>query len=154
MKTNKLILILVVLIAFLYASCENEDEDIQKPVISNLEVGHNDTIHLGEEIHIEFEVTDDNRMDYYRIVIHSEEEHDHKSLNEGEYWEIDTIFNEISGLRNYTVHHDVILVPENAETGNYHFYLSVVDQAGNVAEVERELYASDEEGHYHDDHEH
>lgn len=153
MKLKKLILLLAISGVFVFASCEKEDEDTQKPVISNLEVGHNDTIYLGEEIHIEFEVTDDNRMDYYRIVIHSEEEHDHKSVNEGEHWEVDTVFNEISGLRNYTVHHDVILVPETAETGYYHFYLSVVDKAGNVAEVERELYTSDEEGHY-DDHDH
>jgi len=65
----------------------------------------------------------------------------------------DTLFNEISGLRNFSVHQHDIVLPANAITGPYHFHLSVVDQAGNVAEVERELYASDEEGH-HDDHNH
>lgn len=153
MKLNKLILILVIPGSFIFASCEKDDEDTQRPVISNLEVGHNDTIHLGEDIHIEFAVADDSRLDYYQIKIHPEEDHDHKSLNEGDHWEIDTLFNEISGLRNFSVHQHDIVLPANAITGPYHFHLSVVDQAGNVAEVERELYASDEEGH-HDDHNH
>jgi hypothetical protein len=148
MKTKKLRPILTIIAtAFIAFACQNEDN--LKPVIANLEVGHNDSIFAGEGIHLEFEVSDDELLDYYQIKIHSEE--DHKSANTEVHWELDTIFTEISGLKNYTVHHHNIIVPADAEHGDYHFHLSVVDKSGNLAEEERDLILteSDEE---HDDH--
>ncbi len=135
-----------------FMSCSDED-DTQKPVVSELEVGHSDTIHIGEAIHLEFEVVDDNLLDYYRVIIHEEDEHE-KSLIEEYSWSYDSTFTEISGLRNYTVHHHDIVVPEEAAEGEYHFHLSVVDEAGNLTEIEKELYATHEEGEEDDDHEH
>ena len=55
MKTKTIISIAFALIAGLtFISCEEDNDDNQKPVINNLEVGHNDTIHVSEGIHLEF----------------------------------------------------------------------------------------------------
>ncbi len=135
---------------FFLASC-SDDDDSQKPLVSNLEVGHGDTIHIGEGIHLEFDIEDDGLLDYYRIQIHPENGHDKSALGELA-WEYDSIFTEISGLRNLTVHHHNIVVPEETAEGAYHFHLMVADKAGNMAAVEREIVATHEEGeHTHED---
>ena len=135
-----------------FASCEKDkEEDNQKPVISDLEVGHNDTIHAGEGIHLDFLASDNDLLDYYRIVIHAEDEHELKSAAEHIHWEFDSIFTEISGKKEWQVHHHDILIPENAELGEYHFHLMVFDQAGNLAETEKEVIVAEDDG---EDHEH
>ena len=148
MKTKKLLPVLsIIVVAFIAFACNNEDN--LKPVIANLEVGHNDSIFAGEAIHLEFEVSDDDLLDYYQVKIHPEE--DHKSASTEIHWELDTVFTEISGLKNYTVHHHEIMVPTDAEHGDYHFHLSVVDKSGNVAEEERDLILTESNGE-HEDH--
>lgn len=132
-------------------SCDEDDKDTQKPVITDLEVGHGDTIHIGEGIHLEFEVEDDGLLDYYRIQIHPENEGEKSALDELA-WEYDSTFTEISGLRNYTVHQHNIEVPEETAEGIYHFHLMVADEAGNVTTFEQELIASHEGSG--DDHDH
>ncbi len=147
MKTKTIQFLAIAFIAgLIFISCEEDNDDNQKPVISNLEVGHNDTIHVGEGIHLDFEVSDNEHLDYYKITIHHEE--DHKKFFSETEWEFDSTFTEISGLKNYTVHHHDILVPENAELGEYHFHLSVADEAGNLAEVEKELVMAAEDDHH------
>lgn len=136
------------IIALILIGVACQDEDNLKPVIANLEVGHNDSIFAGEAIHLEFEVSDDELLDYYQVKIHPEE--DHKSVNT-ESWEFDSTFTEISDLKNYTVHHHEIMVPVDAAHGNYHFHLSVVDKSGNVAEEERDLTLTESNGE-HEDH--
>lgn len=148
MKTKNLLRILsATLLAVSFFACQEEDN--LKPVITNLEVGHNDSIFAGEAIHLEFEVQDDDLLDYYQIKIHPEA--DHKSATTGTHWELDTVFTDISGLKNYTVHHHVIMVPADSEHGNYHFHLAVVDKSGNVAEEERDLVLTESNGE-HEDH--
>ncbi len=94
-------------------------------------------------------MSDDDLLDYYQVKIHPEE--DHKSASTEIHWELDTVFTEISGLKNYTVHHHEIMVPTDAEHGDYHFHLSVVDKSGNVAEEERDLILTESNGE-HEDH--
>jgi hypothetical protein len=126
-------------------SCNKETDDTIKPTLTNVEIGHNDTIHAGEGIHMEFEVSDNELLHFYRITIHAEDEH--KSYAHSE-WEFDSTFYEIQGLKNKIVHNHAIIVPENAELGHYHFHLSVSDKAGNVTEIEKELFLSDEENEH------
>lgn len=147
MKTKKFLPSLSI-IALILIGVACQDEDNLKPVISNLEAGHNDSIFTGEGVHLEFEVSDDDLLGYYQIKIHPEE--DHKSANT-ESWEFDSTFTEISGLKNCTVHHHEIMVPVDAAHGNYHFHLSVVDKSGNVAEEERDLILIESNGE-HEDH--
>ena len=148
MKTNKFLSILSVsILALSIFACK--DEDNLKPIISNLEVGHNDSIFAGEAIHLEFEVEDDGLLDYYQVMIHPEA--DHKSATTGTHWEYDTIFTEISGLKNYTVHHHKIMVPADAEHGDYHFHIAVVDKSGNLAEEEKDLVLTESTGEHDDE---
>jgi hypothetical protein len=158
MKTKYIFYTLIVIMSLCFVACEDKDEE--KPVISNLEVGHDGTIHAGEGIHLDFKVADNEGLDYYQISIHAEEgEHDHKSLHE--HWSFDSTFTEISGKKNSTVHHHEIVVPEEAEEGKYHFHLTVADEEGNTAseEVELDLVHEEhdddhEDGHHDHDHDH
>lgn len=139
------------------ASCkdENVDEDVTKPVISDLEVGANDTIHAGDGIHLEFYAEDNEALDYYRITIHPEGEEEHKSLSMDEEFEFDsTFYANFQGLKNTMVHQHEIMVPEHAEEGHYHFHLTVADKAGNTSEEEVEIVLSHEEHEHEEEHEH
>ncbi len=158
-KMKNITFVVIASIAILpwFSSCDDDNAtDEEKPVISGLEVGHDDTLHVGEGIHLEFEAEDNEALDYYKIEIHPEEgDHEHKSTREHIHWEFDSTFNEISGLKNSTVHHHKIVVPENAELGDYHFHLTLVDKAGNSESIEKEVVVAEEDGdHGHGDHNH
>lgn len=151
MKTKNIFSFLIAITLVLIISCEN-DKDTQKPTITNLEVGHNDSIHAAEPIHLEFEAEDNEVLDYYRIIIYGEEHHDHKSATEFIEWDFDsTFYNDFTGLKNATVHHHLINVHDSAKPGAYHFHLTVADKAGNtLSEVkELELTAKDDHDYAH-----
>ncbi|MCE4565341.1 DUF4625 domain-containing protein [Maribellus sp. CM-23] len=158
MKTNlrlllpqaKTIIYLLSIPSVFYLTSCDDDGDTQKPLVTNLEVGHGDTIHIGEGIHLEFDAEDDGLLDYYRIQIHPENGHDKSALGELA-WDYDSTFTEISGLHNHTVHHHNIMVPVETAEGAYHFHLMVADKAGNVTAIERELVATHEDGEHTDE---
>ena len=143
----------LIVIAIFLASCNNDDDptDTTKPVIENLEVGHNDTIHPGGKVHLAFDASDNERLSHYRIVIHPEEDGHHgKSASEEDEWELDTtIYDNFDGLKNASPHHD-FPIDSTAHLGEYHFDLTVVDQAGNSITVDQELIMA--EGEHDDDH--
>jgi len=152
-QTKTVIYVLSVISVIYVYGCNDDDNDTQKPVVTDLEVGHGDTIHIGEGIHMEFEVEDDGLLDYYRVQIRPENYGEKSALDELA-WEYDSTFTEISGLHNYAVHHHNIMVPEETSEGIYHFHLMVADEAGNVTTIEHELIASHEgsgEDHDHED---
>ena len=159
MKTRVVLFGLSLSIGLFFASCDGDDDsstktvDSEKPVISGLVVGHKDSIHVGEDVHLEFEVTDNEALDYYKIDIHPEEENHAQGRVVGvKHWEFDSTFTEISGLKNMTVHHHKIVVPSDAELGKYHFHLVVADKAGNTSEAEKDVIVAvgDGEGHGND----
>lgn len=150
MKNLSLITVFALSLLFVIG-CEKEDEDNVKPTVSNLEVGYEDTLHVGEPVHLEFDAEDNDALDYYRVVIHFEGGHEHKSADEYIEWDFDTTFyDNFTGLKNATVHHHYISVPENAEEGDYHFHLTVADKAGNTTEIEKELIMTVGDGHEHE----
>jgi hypothetical protein len=156
MKTRYFLIGIAFTTGLFFTSCE-KDEDTQKPLITDLEVGHTDTIYVGEGIHLEFYISDNDVFDYYRIKIHAkkEEGHEHKSSIEYVHWDFDSTFTEINGKRGkadepFLVHHHRIMVPENAELGAYYFHLSVADKSGNLAETEKEIVVVVEDDEHHD----
>lgn len=154
MKTIIALPFLLILSLLWFSSCEEDNSDVQKPEVANFEVGYNDTIYIGGDVHIEFEVSDNDRLDYYQVKIHPEGEHHDDDLSkEGDEWEVDTTFTEINGLRNFEVHNHEIKIPETAHAGEYHFDLEIVDMAGNSLSLEQDLYLAEGEGE-HDDHDH
>ncbi len=152
MKNIVLIAAFTSLAILTFSACEDNEDD-QKPEVSNLEVGYHDTIYISGDVHIEFEVTDNEELNYYTVKIHPEGEH-HDDDHEGEEheWEIDTTFTEINGLRNYSVHNHEIEIPDDAPAGDYHFDLLVVDMEGNSLALERDLILTEGEGEHEDDH--
>lgn len=146
MNTKNFLSVLVIFSLLLWiSSCKDDDNDTEKPVITNLEVGHNDTLYVGKNVHLEFEVTDNERLSYYRVLIHEEGHHKSALLEDG--WEYDSTFTEISGLKSHVAHHHKIKVPdEGVHLGEYHFELLVFDESGNFASDEREVIVAESDG--------
>lgn len=142
-----LYLALIAIAGLTFSACSDDDneKDTQAPVVENLEVGHNDTLHIGEAMHLEFSVTDNDKLSHYRVVMHKEDDH-LKSATTNDFGQIDSTFTEIMGLRNYNVHKDLTGVTSTLSEGYYHFDLSVTDMAGNTTQLERDVYATEEEG--------
>ena len=136
------------LAAILFISC-SEDE-IQPPVISNLEVGaahdedhadesgedeHADEgiAHPGESLHIGADILAFARIETITIDIHSDE----VTPGEGEVaWEFEQVYTDAKyQVLNAELHED-IAVPANAALGEYHVYIIVTDEAGNSTTAE------------------
>ncbi len=150
MKTKHFLSMLILITSFTFISCE--DKDNQKPAISNLEVGHSDTIFAGYPVHLEFEATDNDLLSNYRVAIHPEMEGLKSYALDLIQWEFDSTFREIDGVKNYTVHHHAIHVPALAATGNYHFHLTVADRSGNTTSAEKDIVLAPGEDYHADDH--
>lgn len=144
-KTNLFKLVPILGILFLF-SCENDKEDNAetKPAITAFsvgnEVGGTESVQLGGIISFEFDAemkTNDKIISYY-LEMHDEPA---SGLAADEYKIIDKEF-EIGGLRNTHVH-DHIEVPLEANTGNYHFHLTVTSENGYTSSKEAHLTVVD-----------
>jgi hypothetical protein len=132
MKYLNLSIIAFALITFLFSSCSKDDDDKTSPIISGLEIGlgNNKELHQGGELHLEFEVSDNEGLAYYTIEIHPEM----KSGNM--QWEYENRWDFEGSPKNDQVHHHEIMVAEDADLGTYHFHLKIADVNGNITSVE------------------
>ena len=128
-KTISLLLIVSGLV--LFNSCDKDDEDIIKPVISDLElgIGNSHVAYQGADLHIEAEIEAEGRIDVITVEIHQEE---------GSSDEIEASYDEYAGLKNTTFHKHVD-IPAETPTGTYHVHITVTDQEGNQTTVEDEI---------------
>ena len=136
------------LAAILFISCA--EDEIQPPVISNLEVGaahdeeHSDEggedehadegiAHPGESLHIGADILAFARIETITIDIHS----DDVTPGEGQVaWEFEQVYTDARyQVLNAELHED-IAVPANAALGEYHVYVIVTDEAGNSTTAE------------------
>ena len=92
----------------------------------------------GSDLHIEASIEALNRIEFIQVTIHPEGEHGSFKMVEEDHWEVDTTYLNFKDLRS-TVFHEHINVPTDAEPGDYHFHLVVVDQEGFSTESEVEL---------------
>ncbi len=153
MKKLRLLLSITLVASLIFVSCDDDDDtkDTTKPTVTNLEAGHDGEMHIGEGLHLEFDVEDNDVLDYYSVEIHAGEE----GAEEAETgWKYEEEFDEIHNKRNYTVHHHDIIIPEDIEEGEYHFHLRVIDMSGNVTLIEKHLHATHEEVEGDNDHDH
>jgi hypothetical protein len=137
----------------LFVSCT--DDEIQPPVISNVEVGavhdegaedvHADEgiAHPGESMHIGADILAFARIESITVDIHSDE----ITPAAGEVaWEFEEVYTDSKyQVLNAELHED-IMVPENAALGEYHVYIIVVDEAGNSTTAEAHFDLVVEEG--------
>lgn len=134
MKTRQLTFVLSALFMLLAIGCQKDTL-----TISNVEASNHDgglEVPIGGTISVDFEaVAGDARLDFYHIEIH---DHPASGLVEDEYKIIDDDFKNIStfkGLRNAHVHEHIV-VPQNANLGDYHVVIIVVDEEGNSVDTE------------------
>lgn len=113
------------------SSCNKDDDAIPKPVISNLEVGidNSHVAYAGADLHLEAEIVAEGRIDKIKVEIHQEE---------GSSDEIVAEYDEYSGLKNTTFHKHVD-IPETVTLGTYHCHITVSDMEGNSTTVEEEI---------------
>jgi len=141
------------LTTILFISCT--DDEIQPPVISNVEVGavhdegakdvHADEgiAHPGESMHIGADILAFARIESITVNIHSVE----ITPAAGEVaWEFEEVYADAKYQVLNAELHENIMVPENAVLGEYHVYIIVVDEAGNSTRAEAHFDLVVEEG--------
>ena len=135
MKTYKSILIAVAAALLLLPSCSSDDDDNTAPIIENVEIGLNNSLEFyrGGDVHLEFEATDNEGLSHYMVEIHPE-----SSMKTA--WDYENRWDFDENTKNALVHQHEIPVPEMADTGAYHFHLTVFDVNGNASFVEEEVH--------------
>lgn len=119
-------------------ACEEEKTELS---IKNLVAENHDNgskqIPRGGEILIEFDAIagDEAKLDRYHIELH---DHPASGLVADEYRIIDSTFANVAtfkGLKNAHVHQHID-VPMDANLGDYHVVIVVIDEAGNSVDTE------------------
>lgn len=139
----------------IFNACSKTDNaDTTKPVINLLEPAQDDTLRIGEEVHLEMNLSDDVMLGSYKIEIHNnfnDHTHGSKAIAETSPFSFNRSWS-LEGKRNATIHHHEIVIPENAQEGKYHLMVYCTDDAGNEAYVARNVVLSHEGGSDHDHH--
>jgi len=146
MKTFKLISLIIISALFAFVACNNDDETASAPVISDVELGTNNSLtgYVGSDLHVEATVVAMAKIDYITILIHQEDEdEDKKSASlindeDAEIWEFDSTYTEFNGLKNTTFHKHID-IPSDIAAGDYHFHFTVTDLDGNQTLIEQAI---------------
>ncbi|MGV8091242.1 MAG: DUF4625 domain-containing protein [Mangrovibacterium sp.] len=141
MKRTILFLTICLFLAVFITSCD-DDDDKNPPVISNLEIGHdnNKTAYIGSDLHVEAEIYAEAKIASIRITIHPEDEHESSASEASEeHEELDILYTEgYAGVIN-TEFHEHIDIPEDFTEGEYHFHLVVTDMDGQQTTEEQAI---------------
>ncbi|MDR2809996.1 MAG: DUF4625 domain-containing protein [Tannerellaceae bacterium] len=158
MKTNYSSLIILglwAILSFSLASCESGDTT--KPVINLIEPAEGDVLEIGEEVHFEMEVSDNDLLREYKVEIHHNfDGHNHEATRAEEElvpFFFEQTWSDISGKKNASIHHHDIVIPEDAAPGDYHLEVFCTDASGNEAYIVRNIELSHEGGDHDHDHE-
>jgi hypothetical protein len=153
-KTNyySFILGLSAILALSLISCE--EGDTVKPIINLIEPAEGDILIIGEDVHFEMEISDNEMLKEYKVGIHNNfDGHSHSATRADE----EPFFFEqswdVSGKKNDFIHHHEIVIPDNATPGDYHLEVYCTDAAGNEAYIVRNIELA-HEGDEGDDHDH
>lgn len=151
MKTAFYLSIVSILaVSALFVSCSdsNSDGDTTKPVISLVEPEEGAALKPGYAIHFEMDLADDVMLGSYKVEIHNNfDGHGHTKAEQaaGSEGKVPFAFNrswDLSGLKNTHIHHHDILIPANAQEGNYHLMVYCTDAAGNESYIARNIVLS------------
>lgn len=139
MKKFKYITAIMLFISLFIVSCEKDDADTVKPVITITGPEDDEAIFIGSEIHFEVDFSDDTELKSYKVDIHSNTDgHSHKAVTTNDSvaftfqksWEFEP------GLKNAKINHYEIEIPVLIDgkpilEGHYHFLVYCTDVAGN-----------------------
>jgi hypothetical protein len=124
----------VFLLSFVFIACQKEELQIIDVSASNHDGGVE--VPIGGTISVDFDaLAGEAALDFYHLEIH---DHPASGLIEDEYKIIDDDFkgkSTFKGLRNAHVH-EHITVPAEANLGDYHVVIVVVDEAGYSVDTE------------------
>jgi hypothetical protein len=150
-----MILCLAAILTLSFASCEDREGDTVKPVINLIEPEEGDILVIGEDVHFEMELSDNEMLKEYKVEIHNNfDGHPHATRADGD--PVPFFFEQswdVSGKKNATIHHHEILIPADAAPGDYHLMVYCTDAAGNEAHIvlNVELSYEGDPDHHHDD---
>jgi len=136
---NFFIAIVLLMSAFIITSCEKDEVDTQKPVITISAPEEHEVLYIGSEIHFEVDFSDDTELKSYKVDIHSNfDGHDHKSIatEDSVAFSFQQSWNFDAGLKNTHIHHHEIVIPleidgKEISQGDYHLMVYCTDAAGN-----------------------
>lgn len=138
---------LIILCSLIIFSCNKDDNDSPrpKPVITGLEVGaghhgkeddhdhgsekEHSTVHIGKDVHIEFNVTTEDVLDYYTIKL---------SKNDTS-WTFEKTYTDIKGKKNAKPHFHFEPNYDKLTPGEGKFVLTVFNQNKEFSKVEKEV---------------
>lgn len=156
--------LLVAITAATFVSCSDDDNDSEKPVISNVDPIEGEILQIGNEhgVHLEMDLSDNEALASYKIDIHNNfDGHTHKaSVDDSAAFAYTKSWTDIQGKKNAHIHHHEITIPSTVtvqgvekpvRTGKYHFVIYCLDNAGNESVLSRNisLYYTDP-SHDHD----
>ncbi|MDR1644983.1 MAG: DUF4625 domain-containing protein [Tannerellaceae bacterium] len=134
-------------------SCD-KDGDTVKPVINLIEPAEGDVLVIGEDVHFEMELSDNEMLKEYKVGIHHNfDGHSHSATRADlEPFLFEKVW-DVSGKKNTSVHHHEIVIPTTAAPGDYHLEVYCTDAAGNEAYIVRNVELAYEGGDHDHDHE-
>jgi len=145
-----LILSMFIAVAIMAASCSKDSDDPQeekdttKPQIT-LEAPVNDAnLNPGDAIDFSAKFVDDKELGGYKIDIHFNDGHEHKSLTDEGKWSFQKSYTFEPESTNMVVMHNEVRIPTEVDglpiyAGEYHFLVYCTDKAGNEEFVAHEI---------------
>jgi len=135
MKKSKLVLAVLVVfsLSLVFDSCKKPDEE--KPTLRIDEPENGEVFDSGNTMHIEGLAKDNKALSQLKIDIHDAfDGHSHGKITSSvSAFELVKIVN-LEGKE--VAFHEDINIPTNVLAGKYHITVSVVDEAGNLSNVE------------------
>lgn len=136
-KISKIICFVCIILSVLFFSCSNDDNDqeLKKPTIENLEIGYanNKKAIRGRDFHFNVDVVAASKIGLIKVAILPKKEQTYSSK-----WQLELVWDEFKDHRNTNVHKH-FTIPKIAPEGLYDFVFTVHDQNGSVFELKEDF---------------
>lgn len=130
MKKSVIKLSALVMLA-IFSSC-SADKDTEKPTIQIISPVNESEFAIGDNISIQFTLTDNEALKSYKIDIHENDGHNHgPRAAAGVPFEYEMVENISGRTFSKTV---VVTIPADTELAEYHLGVFAIDAAGNEQE--------------------
>jgi hypothetical protein len=151
MKNNRfLMLSMLITVALMTASCSKdsddpvEEKDTTKPQITLNTPQNEANLNAGEAIEFSANFMDDKELSGYKIDIHFNDGHEHKSVNDEGKWSFQKSYTFEAGETSVDVMHNDVQIPTEVDglpiyAGEYHFLVYCTDKAGNEEFVAHDI---------------
>jgi len=158
MKNNRLLLLsMLITVAMMAISCSKDkddpkqEKDTVKPQITLTSPVSGVVLNPGDDIDFDAVFVDDKELGGYKIDIHFNDGHEHKSLNDQGKWSYQKSWAFDPGNTEIHRMHNLIIIPTEVDgspifAGEYHFLVYCTDKAGNEEFVAHDIVISELSG--------